>query len=628
MGGSVFPMNAKRRFASSALAIALLCGVLFAHPAGAQTFWDDLLVGVEVLIGDSVAQSVREEYGGPVRLSRGEQQRLDRVFADITAQAKRKEIPYSLTVLGSDVVNAFAAPGGHIFVTTGLLRYIQDDIDALANVLGHEVAHVEHKHGMNAITQQVGIGLLLQFLLGGADETIQTVAAVALELTRLGWSREQEYESDSLGQRLAAAAGYDPAGMVRFFEILGAIQGEEVAFLEFLSTHPLTSERAERARARANTLRPAQSAGAEAEATRQSPAPAGSSGPAGSTGPAGPTQATREGSAGSEGGSVGRVLTRRSTPTPVTGALFEDPAQRFSVRLPVGWALEPVYYYDAVEFTGPEGDRLWLVAEERSTSDRDSVTAANRTLAYYAEVLSNFAVTSGPTRTTLAGQPAAYAEFRYTRASGAEIREGSYFLLSGDGLYMLQYAAAANEFDARKDRLHSAGATFELGSSALGDVSAEALRVSATTPVDILGLFTIEVSPLWPVTYEQDADALEDGPHLAELSEIGSNGYMNVYMYEVWEGARSVDTATEWAEWLLDIVPGAVLVEAVGTRRINGRNAASFVVSWEDDGERWIEYATTIVVGGYSYEIGIVYRADGFDVRRPVFDRWIESWRF
>src|SRR5690606_25306836 len=113
---------------------------------------------------------------------------------DITAHARRKEISYSLTVLGSDVVNAFAAPGGHIFITTGLLKYIGDDIDAIANVLGHEVAHVEYKHGMNALSQQVGIGLLLQLAFGGASETVKTVASFALELTRRGWSREQEHE--------------------------------------------------------------------------------------------------------------------------------------------------------------------------------------------------------------------------------------------------------------------------------------------------------------------------------------------------------------------------------------------------------------------------------------------------
>src|SRR5690606_22499958 len=121
---------------------------------------------------------------------------------------------------------------------------------------------------------------------------------------------------------------------------------------------------------------------------------------------------------------------------------------------------------------------------------------------------------------------------------------------------------------------HSVAATFELGQSGFGDVSVETLRASAAATVDILGLFTIDVSTLWPVTYEGSDDVFDEDPHLAELSEIGLNGYMNVYRYEVWEGARSVDAAFEWAEWFLDFVPGAFLVEAVGPRTIGGRDAA------------------------------------------------------
>jgi len=242
------------RLVRRALALVVLFGLSLGHPAAAQSLWDNLLVGVELAIGESVAQSVRDEYGGPARLTRAEQQRIERVFADIVAQAGRKEIAYNLTVLESDVVNAFAAPGGRIFLTTGLLREIANDIDALANVLGHEVAHVEHKHGMSAVARQLGLGLLLQFFFGQSDDVVQQVAAFIMELTRLGWSREQEHDSDALGQELAAAAGYDPQGMVRFFERLSELQGQEIAFLEFLSTHPLTSDRIERARARASVL--------------------------------------------------------------------------------------------------------------------------------------------------------------------------------------------------------------------------------------------------------------------------------------------------------------------------------------------------------------------------------------
>lgn len=237
------------------LVLLLTASLLSSPPASAQSFLDQLLVGVEVMIGESVAQDVIAEYGKPVKLASPYQERIDKTFADLVAQSNRKkELTYTLTILESDVINAFAAPGGFVFLTTALLGHIGDDIDALANVLGHEIAHIELKHGMNSITRQLGVGLLLQLVFGRSDETLQKVVAVAYELTRLGWSREQEHQSDEVGQRLAAAAGYDPAGMVRFFELLKRLEGQQLPFLEFLSTHPLTSERAERARARADSL--------------------------------------------------------------------------------------------------------------------------------------------------------------------------------------------------------------------------------------------------------------------------------------------------------------------------------------------------------------------------------------
>ena len=251
------PGGAGRPRRSAPLILALFALLVFSPvgaPAAAQGIFDGLILEVERIAGESVARNVEEEYGAPVRLAPDEQARVEAVFANLVARASRKEIAYSLTILSSDEVNAFAAPAGYVFLTTGILEVIGDDVDALANVLGHEIAHVEHKHGINALTRQLGLGILLQLAFGRSSQTVQTVAAAAVELTRLGWSREQEHESDDLGQRLAAAAGYDPAGMVRFFEVLQGLSGEEIPFLEFLSTHPLTSERIDRARARAAAL--------------------------------------------------------------------------------------------------------------------------------------------------------------------------------------------------------------------------------------------------------------------------------------------------------------------------------------------------------------------------------------
>lgn len=273
-----------------------------APAAYAQDLFGGLLTGVEVMIGESVAASVIEEYGQPVRLSPARQKWVDTIFNDIVARAKRrKEITYRLSILDSQVVNAFAAPGGYIFITTGLLRHIGDDADALANVLGHEVAHVEHKHGMNTLMRQLGTGFVLQLLFGGSTEVVRQVAGVAMSLIHLGWSREQEHESDDTGQRMAAAAGYDPEGMVRFFTVIQRLEGEETPQLEFLRTHPLTSERIQRARARAQTLK-ATSASSSSAST-----PPGSSSAVTSSASSPP---------GSSGGNAGEPVARVTSRSP------------------------------------------------------------------------------------------------------------------------------------------------------------------------------------------------------------------------------------------------------------------------------------------------------------------------
>lgn len=239
------------------LLLAFVLVISFGPVTLAQSFWDELLAGFESSIGAAVAVDVQEEYGEPARLSAAQQRWIDTIFAEIVLQAERKDITYSLQVLDSDVVNAFAAPGGYIFLTTALLTHIDSDTDALANVIGHEVAHVEFKHGMNTLGRNLGLSLLFQLAFGNPSETdavLATVAGISVNLMQLGWSRNQEHEADELGQRLAAKAGYDPKGMVRFFRTLQQLEGMEVPFLEFLQTHPLTSERINRAQRRADTL--------------------------------------------------------------------------------------------------------------------------------------------------------------------------------------------------------------------------------------------------------------------------------------------------------------------------------------------------------------------------------------
>lgn len=622
------PPVATRRTAAAGLWLALvlfiglLSTVTVTPVASAQNFWTDLLTGVEVVIGESVAADVHTEYGAPIRLAPAQQAWVDTIFADVVAQASRKEITYTLSILNTDVVNAFAAPGGYLFITTGLLKHIGNDADALANVLGHEVAHVEHRHGMNGLIRRLGLGLLLGLVFGGSDDDQiwETVAVVATELMHLGWSREQEHESDDLGQQLAAAAGYDPNGMVRFFTVLQGLQGQEVAFLEFLSTHPLTSDRTERARLRAQGLTIAARPSPKPVVSPVSPAPAPAPVPPGQPQTSGGPQVITKG--GTAPGNQGSG----TPPATALGPTYTDPAGRFSLQLPQGWNPVPSIYYRLTEFAGPGGDYIWVSVVEAKPKETP-IAAAQRILNEYGQTFRGLRTEVAPQSVTVSGQAAAYAEYRYTDASGAALREGSYFIVQSGNLYMIQFATPPDHFAARKAQYQNVVPTFRIGPQTEGQVSADTLQRWRTVTISPQGLFSMDISELWANTWTRSADDHDDS-QLVEYSELGGNGNMGIYAFDVGYGETSLDMAWEWLEWLEDTQTQLTVIEPIRQRQINQRTAASFTVRWYEDGIYWTQYCTTIMVGGWSYEIAIVYRSDGFNQRRHLFEQWVNSLRF
>jgi predicted Zn-dependent protease len=120
------------------------------------------------------------------------QPRVDAVAAKVVAQCGRKEIKYTFTVREDSALNAFVLPGGHVYVNTGLLSFLQSD-DELAVVLGHEVSHVELRH---------------------------STPSLAKTILSLGYSKYQEFDADVRGVQLAARAGYDPQAAIDVFRRL------------------------------------------------------------------------------------------------------------------------------------------------------------------------------------------------------------------------------------------------------------------------------------------------------------------------------------------------------------------------------------------------------------------------
>ncbi len=170
---------------------------------------------------------------------------VNRIGQNIVNNSDSK-VPFTIKVIDSEEVNAFALPGGYFYVNTGLIELAEDEAE-LAGVMAHEIAHVAARHGTRSATraqlaQFASIPLI--FVGGWLGYGIQQAANFAIPMTMLRFSREFERDADFLGVQYMYKAGYDPTLMVQFFERLKAMQKKKKnAIARAFSSHPLTKDR-------------------------------------------------------------------------------------------------------------------------------------------------------------------------------------------------------------------------------------------------------------------------------------------------------------------------------------------------------------------------------------------------
>ncbi len=170
---------------------------------------------------------------------------VNRIAQNIVLHSDAK-VPFTIKVIDANEVNAFALPGGFLYVNRGLLEAADNEAE-VAGVMAHEIAHVTARHGI----EQASKGQLLQwgslpliFLGGLGGFIIQQVAGIALPLTFLKFSRGAEKEADRLGAQYMWASGYDPNALITFFEKLQGQEKRKPGTLEkVFSTHPMTGDR-------------------------------------------------------------------------------------------------------------------------------------------------------------------------------------------------------------------------------------------------------------------------------------------------------------------------------------------------------------------------------------------------
>ena len=229
------------------------CGSEQENPITGETQRVALTAEQEIALGLQAAPELTREYGG-LEPDPGAQALVDGIGARLVAGTAASESPYRFEfhVLDDDeTLNAFALPGGQVFVTNGLLSRLESE-SQVAGVLAHEIAHVIARHGAEHLAKQqltqglAGAAVIASYDPGSpASGAGGAIAAAIGQLVTMRFSREDELESDELAVRFMSESGYDPGAMLTLMEVLSS--GGRMP--EFFSTHPSPENRTARIRA-------------------------------------------------------------------------------------------------------------------------------------------------------------------------------------------------------------------------------------------------------------------------------------------------------------------------------------------------------------------------------------------
>jgi predicted Zn-dependent protease len=236
-------------------AVLLICGTVLGGVAtsgcSGGRFGNMLSKSDQVRLGQQAAVDVERQYR--IITSGPQYDQLERVSARIIPQAQKDfDVPYTVKLIDSKEVNAFALPGGPIYFYKGLLDLTTSD-DELASVVGHEAAHVVKQHSAKQISDAQAKNIIAQVALGRASQLAQIAAGLALQIQQLKYSRGDEAQSDEAGFRYLVSTGYDPDAMASMFRKLKEKGGSGGP--EFLQSHPLPDSRIRAAEQRAEAYK-------------------------------------------------------------------------------------------------------------------------------------------------------------------------------------------------------------------------------------------------------------------------------------------------------------------------------------------------------------------------------------
>ena len=234
------------RYAGYGLSCAVSLGLLLVPVAAHGQLLGPLSEEEEVEVGRTAAEQIEQE----LELLSDDlvTSYISNLGQALAAQSARSSLAYRFKVVNTSEINAFALPGGFIYLNRGLIE-AADNEDELAGVLAHEIAHVVARHGAEQVQRaayaNLGLSVLGSILGNGTGAQIGKVAAeMATAGTFMRFTRDAEREADRLGAENVVVAGHDPRGMITFFEKLGALRdGQANAVERFFASHPDPTER-------------------------------------------------------------------------------------------------------------------------------------------------------------------------------------------------------------------------------------------------------------------------------------------------------------------------------------------------------------------------------------------------
>lgn len=175
------------------------------------------------------------------------QRYVNKVGRWLALQTERPDLPWQFGVLDDDDVNAFAAPGGYVFITKGLLARMSNEAE-LAGVLAHEISHVLRKHHLQALKKGARSELMSDLANDaiksqGGDPRLSKLVSAGTEIYARGLDKQDEYEADRMGVVIAARAGYDPYGLPAVLQTLQSINPNDSNLALMFKTHPALGDR-------------------------------------------------------------------------------------------------------------------------------------------------------------------------------------------------------------------------------------------------------------------------------------------------------------------------------------------------------------------------------------------------